>query len=75
MVPETQQNEGRTHSWVYLPGQCTLNTNNSFGLVDVNANLYYASLSTFWLRLQKIRVQCHDQVTEESQGKFMLSGL
>lgn len=52
-----------------------LNTNNSFGLVDVNANFYYASLSTFWVRLQKIRVQCHDQVTEESQGKFMLNGL
>ncbi|NXU01142.1 MED15 polymerase, partial [Buphagus erythrorhynchus] len=34
-VPETQQAGDRTHSWVYLPGQCALNTENSFDLVDV----------------------------------------
>lgn len=57
-VPETQQTGDRTHSWVYLPGQCALNTKKSFDLVDVNANFYHASLNIFWARLQKIRVWC-----------------
>lgn len=74
-MPETQQTGDRTHSWVYLPGQRALNTKNSFDLVDVRANLYHASLNTFWARLQKIRVWSHGQVTVESQSKFMLSGL
>lgn len=70
-----QQTGDRTHSWVYPLGQCALNTENSFGLVDVNANFYHAGLNTFWARLQKIRVWCHDQVTVGSQSKFLLSGL
>lgn len=55
-VPETQQTGDRAQSWVYLPGQCVLNTKNRFDLVDVMQTFITQAWIPFGQDLRKLEL-------------------